>query len=220
VKIFFGFFVVLICVLIAFYLVFYRQLITNKLVINSLSTHPFNTMPTTTPFSLKEAPSESLKGDLTILQDNVFWQDRVSTESAKVSGRLKVQQGEKVETDKNGSAKIIFPDVLNISLFNNSSLNINQTLPVDLVFTLLKGSVRLEKTGKNSISAKTLHLLINIDGVVEVIILEDKPIIKVSVIQGSATLAYNNLLFETQSKKIAKGETILFNDSTRKVVQE
>ena len=174
--------------------------------------------PTHTPFSLQDAPSESLKGKLTITSDGVLRQDRVATESAKISDDITIGQGEKVETDEEGNALIEFTDTLDLTVFPNSSVDIIQTLPTNLVFSLNRGRTNFAKKGSNTISVRIKHLLTQVEGNVDISLADDKPIISLRVISGSITLAYNNLNYETQSLKVSEGKTIEFNDSTRKVV--
>ena len=214
-KVLFGFFIALISVLTVFYL-----------------SHKFlrvdNTSPTridanlsqisATPFSLLAAPSKSYRGKLTILSGDVLWQDRVATESSVVKENITVQQGEKIETNKNGNAQIEFENILKVDMYPNSSLNIIQTLPNHMVLSIDYGKLSLDTSNNNVTAIRAYHLLVELNGKADVDIEDQLPIIKLKVVSGSATLAYNDLNFNTQVLKIQGGEIIEFDDSTRKVV--
>jgi hypothetical protein len=216
-KVFFGFFIASILLLSAF-MVFYPKFFNPKNnIIPKIGTKVGSSV-TVTPFSLKDAPSESLKAKLEILTNDVLFEDRTATESSKITASAEVEQGERVETDKTGKAKISFPNVLDLDIFENSSISVLQTLPVNLVFSLNKGALKAEKKGQNTVSVRAKHLLINVNGSVTIVIDDKKPTITIEVTDGSAILAYNNLNYDTQSLTLLKGRKVIFNDSSRKAV--
>ena len=114
-KVLFGFFVLTALSLVLWFFIIpkYRDVTPLSNFITEKVT------PTHTPFSLQDAPSESLKGKLTITSDGVLRQDRVATESAKISDDITIGQGEKVETDEEGNALIEFTDTLDLTVFEN-----------------------------------------------------------------------------------------------------
>lgn len=209
-KILFGFFVGLIAV---GSLVFFLTKPQKPL---NIVPGPVNTSPTATPFSLKNAPSQSLKGKLHIIADDVIFEDRVASEAAKITEDMSLQQGEHIETGNTGRAKIFF-DPVAIDIFPESAIDIVQTLPVNLVFNFLKGRISIERFSDKTVSVRTKHLLIDITGKADIEIDKDKPLISINVSSGSAVLAYNNLKYETQSLQLSKGQSLIYNDATRKV---
>lgn len=214
-KVLFGFFIALISVFTAFYLT-HKYLRVNNTPPTRIDTNL--SQISVTPFSLLAAPSKSYRGKLTIISDDVLWQDRVATESSVVKENITIQQGEKIETNKNGNAQIVFENILKIEMYPSSSLNIIQTLPGHMVISIDYGKLSLNTTNNSVTAVRVYHLLIELNGRADIDIEDQPPIVKLKVLSGSATLAYNDLDFNTQTLKVEGGEIIEFDDSTRKVV--
>jgi len=172
---------------------------------------------TPTPFSINEAPKASLTAKLSVISDAVLLKDRIATESSAINSSIDIGQGESIETDNNGKAELLLPDKVVATIESNTSIDIIQTLPVNLVFSLNRGRIAVEKLGTSVVSVRTKHLLTNINGKVE-ISLNAEAQITIKVISGETILAYNNLKFETQGLRLTEGQEAVFNDVTRRVV--
>lgn len=169
-------------------------------------------------FSLEVAPSESLKGTIATMSGEVKWENRVATEAAVLKNFVGVEQGESLETGKDGVITVQFSDKAKITLGASSHVEIVQTLPVDLVFFQTLGQIEYIKTGDSNVSIRIKHLLIENAGDIEVLIDKVKPIVQVSVKSGSAKLAYNDSDNISQIVEVLNGETAAFNDDSRQVV--
>jgi hypothetical protein len=171
-------------------------------------------------FSLEKAPTQSLVGKIISMNGEVLYEPRLATESAKISSLQEVQQGESLSTGKDGEINLIFDKAAEIKISPNTTIGIIQTLPADLVFSQKIGTIEYKKLGEIPVSIRSYHLLIENDGNIKVSIAEEKPIVTVEVIKGSAKFAYNNINNDTRYLEVSAGKKLIFNDDTRRVVQE
>ena len=171
-------------------------------------------------FSLEKAPTQSLVGKILVLEGEVKHEGRLSKDSEKIDTLKDIQQGEGLETGEDGRVILSFDKISEVTIFSDTSLSIIQTLPADLVFSQNKGSAQFKKIADTPVSIRSLHLLIENKGDVKVSVDKLKPIVKVEILSGSATVAYNNINNDTRVLDLEKGETLTFNDDTRRVVQE
>src|SRR5260370_25910131 len=74
---------------------------------------------TSSHFSLKKAPSESLVGHIASMSGEVLWESRIATQSSPLSAPQAIQQGEEVDTGKDGLGSISFYNTLTFTLSNN-----------------------------------------------------------------------------------------------------
>ncbi len=173
---------------------------------------------TQTSFSLQKAPTESLQGKIATFSGIIKWQSRMATEAARVNLPTFIQQGEQIETDYTGKLTIEFPGVSLIKISPDSQINFAQTLPANIVLVQSKGSVQYQKLGKENISARVLHLLIQqTSGDMIVSISKDKPHITINIKKGEATIAYNDAENISQEVTINEGKQLIFNDLTREI---
>lgn len=171
-------------------------------------------------FSLDRAPSNSLVGVITTMSGEVFYESRMATESAIITKSQDIQQGESVSTGDDGKLIINFKDAVEINLEDNSGVNIIQTLPANLVFKQTLGSVYYKKLGIYPVSIRVGHLLIENNGELKISFTKDSPITTVTIINGSAIVAYNNLNNTSKVVNLEAGQTLQFNEGSRKVVLE
>ena len=59
-------------------------------------------------FSVANAPSQSLSGDITSMSGNVAWQSRTADYATLINSPVKIRQGEAISTYENGKAVIRF----------------------------------------------------------------------------------------------------------------
>ena len=169
-------------------------------------------------FSLDKAPSQSLVGNITSMDGEVRYESRTATESAKISAPVSVQQGEGLSTGDSGSFVLNFKDVADISVSSNSGINVVQSLPADLVFAQTLGSVEYKKIGDYPVTIRVGHLIVEDSGDIKISFTADSPITTIVVINGSTTVAYNNLYNVSKVVKVSTGQTLKFNEGNRKVV--
>ncbi|KKQ47724.1 MAG: hypothetical protein US67_C0047G0011, partial [Candidatus Woesebacteria bacterium GW2011_GWD1_38_10] len=113
---------------------------------------------------------------------------------------------------------IEFDNACIIEMSENTSVNVIQTLPINLVFRQSDGSAVFNRTGENPLSVRTLSLLSDINGKAKITIDKDKNTIYLEVISGSTTVAYNDLEFISRQMTIEENQTYTFNQDTRKGV--
>jgi len=210
------FLIILIAVLTGLYL-FYKQK-AEQIVSTPLPTiSEITPQPTfTSNFSLENAPTESLKGSITKMTGEVDWQDRIATEAAKISSPITIQQGEKLLTGEKSTLSLVFPSAVSINFSEKTTIEMMQTLPVDLVFSQTTGTAEYNKTDNDPVSVRTLNLLTNITGDTIISINPNKPIITLIVKSGDITVAYNDLKYLSHEVTISAGHTYTFNSGTRK----
>lgn len=169
-------------------------------------------------FSLENAPSESLRGQITAMTGNIDWQGRIATEAARITSPISVQQGENLITEAGASMSLSFPNVCDVNISQKTEVDVIQTLPADLVFSQNSGSAEYVKTGDSPVSVRTLNLLTEVGEDSIITINPKKPIISLSVKSGSATVAYNDLKYNSHEVTIIAGHTYTFNSGTRRGV--
>lgn len=195
--------------------------LTNKISKISFPTVPsisFSDIIKFSRFSLAKAPSQALLGNITMMDGEVKYEDRSATESARIYSPVNVQQGESVYTGGDGRVILYFKDAAEINLEGGSGLNVIQTLPANLVFKQTLGSVTYKKLGTYPVSIRVGHLLIENGGEIKISFTKDSPITAVTIINGSATIAYNNLNNDSRVVNLTTGATLEFNEGTRRVV--
>ena len=169
-----------------------------------------------TLFSIENAPSKSLSGNVASVSGNVAWQSRIASFATLINSPVKLQQGEKINTQSNGKAVINFPQVATITVSANTQLNFIQTLPANFVVDQAQGLSIYDKNGDIPLSVRALDLLVNVKtGTCSVFVDKDTSNIAVAVSTGSAMIAFNDTNNNTNILTINKGEEYLFNNNTK-----
>jgi hypothetical protein len=197
--------------------------VTQKLSSINLPTLPslsFSDIVRFSRFSLEKAPSQSLVGVITSMEGEVMHEERLATTSAKINIPIPIQQGESLSTGIDGRIILIFEKAAEIIISAETTVNVIQTLPANLVFYQTKGSATYIKLADIPVSIRTRRLLIENYGDITVTLDKVEPVITIAVNSGSATFAYNNLDNVSQVLLVNEGKTLTFNESTRQVVQE
>lgn len=171
----------------------------------------------TTKFSLEKAPEESLKGKIIDKNGEILWQSRTATETSKLVNDVEIQQGEILETGKNGGNEINFYELATLQLFENSKAEIVQTLPVNLVFRQYKGKISYEVLGQSPISVRCINMLVNLtQGSVEIDVDEESEEVSVLIKNGEGTAAYNSSEFESKVWDLKTGDVFVYDSNERK----
>jgi hypothetical protein len=171
----------------------------------------------TSAFSLENAPSESLRGQISAMTGEIDWTNRVATEASKLSSPVTIQQGEELSTGVKSGLSLVFPEVCSVKFSQNTDIQIIQTLPANIFFAQISGTGEYTKTGSDPVSVRVLNLLANVDGDTVISINQLKPIITLTVKSGTATVAYNDLNYVSHEVTVPKGKTLTFNSGTRRV---
>jgi len=167
-------------------------------------------------FSIEPPPKESKTGTVSTMSGQILWESRIATAPAEIKELKQVQQGEVLETGKDGQTVVIFSDSVSITLSPESKIEFIQTLPVNFVFKQTKGEVSYLKKGIIPLSIRSLHLLMTFsDGEYVLNTDSDNHTLELTVKKGLVKAAYNTVLYETQGVEIKEGEKYIFNDDTR-----
>jgi len=172
----------------------------------------------TSAFSLENAPSESLKGEITNMIGEISWQGRIATEAAKIITPITIQQGEKLITGEKSSLSLTFNNACSIDLSEKTEVDIIQTLPANIVFSQTSGTGEYVRTGNYPISIRVLKLLVEINGNISISIDPQKPIITLTIKSGNALVAYNDLKYVSHEVMVKNNQTFTFNYDKRKGV--
>jgi hypothetical protein len=113
----------------------------------------------TPTFSIENAPSQSLKGEITTMSGEVDWQGRTATVSSQINSPQAVQQGENLTTGASGSLTLTFPNSCTINYSKNTEIDIIQTLPANVVFSQVSGTGEFIVNGSYPISIRVSSLL-------------------------------------------------------------
>jgi len=173
----------------------------------------------TSNFSLEEAPSESLRGEITSMTGDVTFLGRTATEAAKLaSGSGVVQQGENYITGDKSTLSINFDKAISIDMLEKTEVDIIQTLPATIVFSQVAGTADYKMATSSSVAIRTSYLLTQLNGEAVISRNPDKPIVTVNMKSGNAVLAYNDLKFVSHEVMILGGHNFTFNYGTRRGV--
>jgi len=168
-----------------------------------------------TKFSIENPPSTSLHGDITLLSGEVKWQSRIASEASTITLKQQIKQGESLFTDTTGKVSIAFPDML-FELSPDTTLNIIQTLPSSTVLEQPKGKIGYQTSSSTPLAIRTYPILTeSLGGNFSISIDEDDGTIVISVESGSVAIAYNDSDTISTVHNVKKGETLIFDPSTR-----
>src|SRR6185437_11369459 len=126
---------------IVFFLIGLAIVLSNHYWNSQILPSGFSIPSVTTKFSLKNAPSESLRGTITSMSGDVNWLSRTDAKSTQLKTKQTVQQGEEVSTGNNGKAVINIKNTAVLAIQPNSHISIIQLLPQNFVFVQDKGTV-------------------------------------------------------------------------------
>lgn len=175
------------------------------------------TLPPTSHFSLAKAPSDSITGIITNLTGKVSWESRTATQSAEITTPYPmIEQGELLTTDKKGKTTVSFPSIGSVTMFPQTTVSFIQTLPLNFVVEQPEGEAAYTKTGVVPISVRSMHLLINQNsGTMDISADKDLERIRISIAEGTATVAYNDLDLVSHVETVEQGTVYVFDDDTR-----
>lgn len=168
----------------------------------------------TTKFSLANAPSESLKGNIASMSGTVNWLSRTASSSVRIEKPQTIQQGEELTTGKNGNAAVVIQNAEAIILSPNTDINFIQLLPINLVLEQNSGTVTYQNTGQNALSVDTQNLITGIDrGTAEIVIDKKTNSITVTVEKGVVTEGYEDSSDTSNVVSVAAGQQFIFDDT-------
>jgi len=167
-------------------------------------------------FSVKDAPSEAVKGTILQMTGEVRWESREATEAAQITSPVIVQQGERIQTGENGNLSIEFPKASLISISPKTQIDFIQTLPINFVVDIASGSASFKKLTDYPVSMRALHLLVDQkSGEVSVGVDEENGVVNVNIISGAIMVAFNDVNLVSQVVGFEAPQRISFNDSSR-----
>ena len=166
-------------------------------------------------FSFDKAPKDSLKGTIQSLSGLVKWESRIATEEVALKKEILIQQGETISTGEDGNINLEYTDRAILKIASQSAISIIQTLPTNLVFNQIDGTIEYKKLGQTPISIRSFHLIIIFDG--EIMIAVDKitGLITINVRKGSAQVGYNDLQYISEVENLTEGQIYEFDDAKR-----
>ena len=170
----------------------------------------------TSRFSLTKAPLKSLKGQIIGHSGEIKYQSRTATESAKlVNFNHPVQQGEDYFTGEEATLTLLFNDHCRLQMQENTELKIIQTLKKTTVFSQLNGQIQYQTLGEDPISVRTAYLLTELNGIGLITRDSENSLATVKIESGQATLAYNDLNYQSYTLILEAGDSYVFNYDTR-----
>lgn len=168
-----------------------------------------------TAFSLEKAPSESLSASIASFSGDVEWTSRVATTPAKLTSVKNFQQGEDIQTGKNGSITLSILNKAVIALSSNTMISLIQTLPANIVISQTTGTVVYTKKDSTPFSVRSGDLLINIlSGTTDVHVDTENKRVVATVHTGSITVAYTDTQNKSQVVSAKIGQQLVFDDDT------
>lgn len=167
-------------------------------------------------FSIKDAPSKSLKAAIKSFSGEALWESRIATQPAQLTHTILIQQGEKLSTGKDGKITLSFTAADDITINPDSDLSIVQTLPSHIVLEQTHGTVNYANSDDSTLSIRTLHILTIVTQATMTIAVDDSTHdIVISVEKGNVTLAYNNKDNISTLINLSQGKRYNYNDDDR-----
>jgi len=193
---------------------FFKMKKEEKVVIPSPT--PVASVVTKSNFSLTEAPSESLKGEITKMMGEVKILGRVATEASVLAPTsTQVQQGENYITGEGGSLSINFKNAVTMDLSEKTEVDIIQTLPANIVFSQVAGMADYKIATESSVTIRTSYLLTELHGEANISRDSDRQLVTVAIKSGNAIMAYNDKYYLIHKVVISEGQTYTFNYGKR-----
>lgn len=170
-----------------------------------------------TKFSLDQAPSDSIKGQITNLTGEIWWQSRTATEPAELKEAIEIQQGETLIASESGNLTIEFSPAATVSLFPETQIEIVQTMPLNLVFNQTKGVGQYQVFGSSPVTVRSLNLIVNLeDGLLVVDTDEETGQIILGLKTGKAKVAYNSPEFDSKVWELEPGDVFEYDSNERR----
>ena len=170
----------------------------------------------TTKFSLENAPSESLRGNISTLSGTVAWLSRTGAKPVQIKTPRAIQQGESVTTGTNGKAVLLIKNDSMLSLSTDTQISIIQLLPQNFVFEQDKGTIQYQNTVHVPLSVKSYDLLTIITSAIVTISVDSKKkTVSVAVERGSVKEGYEDSQNNSTVSTINAGQTFVFDDTTK-----
>jgi hypothetical protein len=170
-----------------------------------------------THFSLENAPTESLKGNIASFSGNVAWQSRTAATASLINTPVTIGQGEEIVAQGNGAATIKFPKGILVQMNSNSDIGIVQMLPANIVILQNQGTVSYQNSdNKIPLSINGLDLMVNINqGTAQVSVDKSTSSVVISVSSGSAVATFTDTQNNTQVETINNGNQMTFDNNTK-----
>jgi hypothetical protein len=171
----------------------------------------------TSKFSLDQAPSDSIRGIISEMSGSVWWESRMATTPAKLSGSTLIQQGEKIIASDAGKLTVSFASSSAIMLSPDTEVDVVQTLPTNLVFHQIKGSAQYQVSGASPVSVRSLNMIVNVKkGLITIDTNVETGDIALTLKSGAATVAYNSPEFVSKVWELEPGDIFEYNSDERK----
>ncbi len=168
-----------------------------------------------TKFSLEEAPSDSIRGQITAMSGEIWRQDRIATEPARLTEPVAIQQGEILIASDDGHLSVSFAAAAAITLFPKTQVEIVQTLPLNLVFNQDKGLAQYQTSGSSPVTVRSLNLIVNVNGLLNIDTDEESGEIILSLKTGQAAVAYNSPDFISKKWDLDPGDVFKYDSNER-----
>lgn len=169
-----------------------------------------------TKFSLENAPSESLRGNIATMSGTVAWLSRTGAKPVQIKTARAIQQGESVTTGTNGKAVLLIKNDSVLSLSSDTRISIIQLLPQNFVFEQDNGIIQYQNTIHVPLSVKSYDLLTIIpSGIVTISVDSKKKTVSVAVERGSIKEGYEDSQNNSTVSTINAGQTFVFDDTTK-----
>ena len=170
-----------------------------------------------TKFSLEQAPSDSIKGQITSMGGDIWWQSRTATEPAQLTETIPIQQGETLIASDEGKLTVSFNPAATITLFPETQVEIIQTLPLNLVFNQTKGIGQYQVSGASPVTIRGFNLIVNIDeGLLNIDTDEETGVITLSLKTGAAKVGYNSPEFDSKVWSLEPGDVFKYDSNERR----
>lgn len=175
--------------------------------------------PSFTPFQILTPPAQSMTGKITHYEGDILREDRVATEPSKLTGSMAIVQGERLITQENASATIVFGTDFSFNVDEKADLSFIQTLPVDFVVQQTSGTVDYKSESATPLSIRVRNALIAKPfGTIRITLTDGDSIVLLESLTGPTTIGFNDEEFITRVFDLREGEVYEYNSDEKTVI--
>lgn len=172
----------------------------------------------TTKYSLMNAPSKSLKGEIVSMSGMVTLHLRNSTKTVRVKSPIPLQQGEEISIGSKGKAVVQIQDDALFTVSSDSQINLIQLLPINLVVKQNIGDIYYQTNGNAGVTVISFGLLTGMSrgwATVSIGNTNNEKIVTILVKRGYVTEGYLDKQKVPHVVSVTEGDKFIYNENTR-----
>ncbi len=179
---------------------------------------PQNTFTPDKSIFILTPPQEALTGRIISITNSVKKISRGQTDYKKAKINEFVREGENLLTESKSGTKIEFPNQVLLDIREKTEIDFSNLRQKTFLLKQTDGTVQYKPSNGKTMSVRTLHALIEIEGVVGVQTNLEKQQIIIEIVEGKVKIAQADLNDETHVWEIGAGKSVMIQDESRELV--